>query len=172
MTSPTLKRFVNVARASVFAALCFGISGCVTTGNPAVGHPSLPEGYYVFDMPVLYSSGMARVGNVARGVRVQLLETFEGSFELHGHGENELRIRNESISYPGLRRTLSGEGTITAPGRAQGEGTVWIRISGPVGRDHRKGPWTLRPATAEEIERHERVQRSLETRRRRAGLEE
>lgn len=121
-------------------------------------------------MPGVYDRGMARVETVPRGSRVQLLETFEGSFELHRRRGGGVVIRNDQMGYPGLNRSFSGSGTLTGDSGAEGEAEIWIRMAGPVRRDHRKGPWTLRPATPQEIEQHENRVRRLEERKRRAGM--
>jgi len=171
MTSHKLKKFVNPLSTWVLAGgLLLGLSGCAGTGAGPSGDARLPPGLYVFDMPVLYPEGFAELTAVPGGVRVRLLEAFEGRFDLQAKGESAWVIRNDEVGYPSLRRSLSGEGRSTGPGRMEGEGEVWIRLAGPLGRDHRKGSWTLRPATAEERGRWERRQRGLESRRRRAGL--
>jgi hypothetical protein len=143
---------------------------CVSTGPGTAPEPILPPGYAVFDLPGIYTDGMAMIETIPRGARIQLLETFEGSFELHRRGENRVVIRNDSMGYPGLNRSFSGEGILKGNGRAEGEAEIWIRMAGPVRRDHRKGNWTIRPATVEEIERHESRIRQLEERKRRAGM--
>jgi len=171
MISHKLKQIVNPLSTSVLSALLLLLSGCASTGTRPAGDPRLPPGLYVFDMPVMYERGFAELSSVPGGVRVQLLETFQGRFDLHPRGESEWVIRNDEVGYPGLSRSFSGEGRSTGPGRLEGSGEVWIRMAGPIGRDHRKGPWTLRPATAEERSGWERRQRNLQTRRRRAGME-
>lgn len=144
--------------------------GCATT-SPYPTRERMPEGLYVFDAPGIYESGMARVTPVSRGARVELLETFEGTFELHPRGER-LLIRNDDMSYPGLRRSFRGEGQLTGDGQAKGEAKIWVSTIGRFSRDHRASEWTLRPATPEEIQRHEERARRQEARRRRAGMEE
>jgi len=146
------------------------LQGCVGTGSRTSDAPLLPPGYAVFDMPGVYDKGMARIETIPRGARIQLLETFEGSFELHARGNERAVIRNDQMGYPGLNRSFSGQGILLPGGRAEGEAEVWIRMAGPVRRDHRKAAWTLRPATAEEIENHDSKLRRLEERKRRAGM--
>ncbi len=160
-----------VLPAQLLSLMLFAVlQGCVSTGSPSPPAPILPPGYAVFHMPGVYSEGMARIETMPRGARVQLLETFEGSFELHARGTNHVVIRNDAMGYPGLNRSFSGSGELTGDGRAGGEAEIWIRMAGPVRRDHRKGAWSLRPATEEEIERHEERLRKLEERKRRAGM--
>lgn len=146
------------------------LQACVSTGSGTPAAPILPPGYAVFDMPGVYSDGMARIETIPRGARIQLLETFEGSFELHARGSDRVVIRNDAMGYPGLNRSFSGEGVLVEDGRAEGEAEIWIRMAGPVRRDHRKAAWSLRPATSQEIERHENRLRQLEERKRRAGM--
>lgn len=145
--------------------------GACATPSPYPTREMLPQGLYVFDAPGVYESGMARVTPVPRGARVELLETFAGTFELHPRGDR-LLIRNHDMHYPGLRRAFRGEGKITAGGQAEGNAEIWVSTLGRFSRDHRKTEWTLRPATPGEIQRHEDRASRLEARRRRAGMED
>ena len=166
--SPHLARFrAGLQPLSWFFLLA--LCGCATAPGPHPTRNLIPDGYYIFDAPGIYEAGMARVSQVPRGAKVQLLETFEGSFELHPRGDR-LRIRNDEVSYPTLRRSLSGDGELIGPGQVRGNAEIWVATIGAFSRDHRKSEWTLRPATPEEIERHENRQRRLEERKRRAGM--
>lgn len=156
------------------SALLFSIllPGCVTSGSRNETAPLLPAGYARFDMPGVYENGMASVTSIPQGVKIQLLETFEGSFELHQRADNRVVIRNDQMDYPGLGRSFKGEGILLGQGRAEGYAEIWLDLMGPVRRDHRKGPWVLRPATEAEIRSHEAKVRQLEERKARAGMTE
>lgn len=151
--------------------LVSGAAGCASRPGLPTTSQKFPEGTYRFDAPFVYE-GLARVTPTPHGASVQLLGHFDGSFELHLRGENRLVIRNDEMSYPGFRRNFKGDGELTAPGTARGEAEIWNVMIGGFSRDHRKGSWTLRPATEGEIERHEQQQRALEARKRRAGMDE
>lgn len=140
--------------------------GCATTPPPGLNR--LPEGLYRFDCPVFYDNGMVRITHTAKGARVQLLEKIEGSFTLRPDAEGHVKVVEDHIDYPGLKRSLNGEGRITAPGQAEGRAAVWLKSMGPLSRDHRKGPWTLRRATEAEARRYQRKQELLRERRERA----
>jgi len=148
--------------------LCLG--GCATPVPPATMSSWLPAGYYKFDCPGIYDNGLARLEPSANGVRVQLLEKIKGSFEFHAKPDGSLEIRESEMDYPGLRRSFKGKGRVTGAGTAGGQAVVWVKNFGFAGRDHRTAEWTLRPAHAEEIEKYEARERSLEERKRKAGM--
>ncbi|MCH8512918.1 MAG: hypothetical protein LAT83_14885 [Kiritimatiellae bacterium] len=146
-----------------------GVSGCATRPGLDTTARKFPAGYYRFDAPFVYE-GLARVTPNPHGASIQLLENFDGRFELHLRGDHQVVIRNDEMDYPGFRRNFKGSGKLTAPGTAKGDAEIWNVMVGGFSRDHRKGPWTLRPATTAEVERHEQRQRTLEARKRRAGM--
>ncbi len=146
------------------------LAGCATP-PPGTHHPGLPPGLYVFDCPIVYEKGMARLAPLPRGARVQLLEGVQGSFELRVRGQGDLEIRDAEMDYPGLRRSFKGSGTLSSPGHATGEAVSWILNFGFAGRDHRTGPWSLRPASEAEIRSFQTKAKHLQERRRRAGLD-
>jgi hypothetical protein len=142
------------------------LSGCATTPPPGLSR--LPEGLYVFDAPIFYEKGMARVTHTSRGARVQLLETFQGDFTLRPDASGQVDMVEDHISYPGLRRTLKGSGQLTATGKAEGQAVIWLKSAGPISRNHREGPWTLRQATPEEEKAFRLKQQAIEKRKQRA----
>lgn len=150
----------------LLSLLFLGFTGCTTTPPPEQQY--LPEGLYHFDAPIFYKKGWAQLSHTPRGVRVQLLETFKGAFTLKTQADGRVYLIDDDISYPGLKRTLKGEGRITSIGEAAGTATVWLKTMGPVSRNHRKGPWRLVRATAEDIRKFESKQQTLETRKERA----
>ncbi len=146
------------------------LSACATTTPPETVASWLPPGYYVFDCPIVYDNGLAKVEPTAGGMKVTLLEKIKGTFVLQAKPDGSLSITQSEMDYPGLRRSFKGEGRVTGGGKAEGDAVVWVKNYGIVGRDHRKGPWTLRPANEGEIRKFEAEARSLEERKRRAGL--
>lgn len=128
----------------------------------------LPEGLYVFDAPIFYEEGMAEITHTPRGARVRLLRDDVGEFTLRPDARGRVDIVDDAIGYSGLNRSLNGKGRLTENGRAEGQAKVWLKAMGPVSRNHRKGPWTLRQATPQEIQRHRAKQRSREAREERA----
>lgn len=166
MSHPALFRSV-LQSLPVFFLLIW--SGCATTADPAAAARAFPPGMYVFEAPFVYE-GMAEIRPIPNGAAVQLLETFEGNFEFHLRGDDGLRIRNDNMDYPGLKRRFVGTGTLRRPGHADGDAEIWLTAIGRFGRDHRKGAWTLRPATEAETTRFERARQALEERKRRAGM--
>lgn len=141
------------------------LAGCVSAPPADLGR-WVPEGYYVFDCPIVYDNGLARISHTAGGARVQLLEDVKGSFILRVDNKGALEIVDADMHYPGLKRSFKGGGLMSEPGRASGRAIAWLKTLGPISRDHRAGPWTLRPATEKEIERHLEKRRKLEERRR------
>lgn len=170
MSSPNLSSFVN-PRLLLIAVCTLSLTACRTRPQGPAGDPRIPPGFYVFSFPGVYE-GLADVQPIHGGVRVQLLETFEGRFDLVRKGSLNWTIQNDEMSYPGLRRSFSGLGEFAGLGEVVGDAEIWIHMLGRVGRDHRRGTWSLRSASPAEIERFHQRQRSLEARRRRAGLDE
>jgi hypothetical protein len=154
---------------TLFFMLLLGCSSPPPTSELA---RQLPPGLYVFDCPIVYKRGLARLEPHPRGARVQLLEGVKGSFELELLEGNRLRIRKAEMDYPGLKRSFEGTGVLTQAGHGAGQAESWIMNFSIAGRDHRTGPWELRPATEAEIKKHESKERALEERKRRAGLTE
>jgi hypothetical protein len=105
-------------------------------------------------------------------MEVILLEKNQGSFELRLGADQKVSIVASEMDYPGLKRNLKGEGRLNQPGHAEGNAESWIMNFGIAGRDHRTGPWSLRPATDAEIKKHESKERRLEERKKRAGMSE
>jgi hypothetical protein len=153
-------------RALQLLSVCFLFGSACTTVPPDLS--ILPEGYYKFDCPIFYKDGMVRITHTPKGAHVQMLETFAGSFVLEPKGQNELTMTRDSVSYPELKRTLSGSGILTRTGHAEGQAKVWIKDMGPLSRNHRKGTWTLRLASAKEIKSFEQKQKVMEERKERA----
>ncbi len=148
-----------------------GMTACVSTpSDDPPGIAGLPPGIYNFDCPIVYKEGLVELSDIPGGVHVQMLEKLKGSFELHSNEQGELIIRNDEMHYPGLKRIFNGEGRLTAAEGAEGTAAIWLKNLGPVGKDHRKGDWVLRPATEQEITRYEAKVRSLEERKRKAGM--
>ncbi|MGA0333878.1 MAG: hypothetical protein ACO3N7_04110 [Kiritimatiellia bacterium] len=112
---------------------------------------------------------MAKLVHSRNGVRIQLLEEYTGSFSLQIASDQSLKIVDDEMDYPGLKRTFKGEGRLIRPGVAEGEAVMWLKSVGPISRNHREGPWTLRTATPEEIQRFELKQKTLQERRQRAA---
>lgn len=150
-----------------------GLSACV---NPPPQNLSLflPEGYYNFDCPIAYKNDLARLSHENGKVQVQLLVDYTGSFSLQVDGNGNLNIVDDHMDYPGLPRSFNGEGRILQPGVAEGTATLWLKPAGPISRNHRKGTWTLQPASEKAVQSYLRKQEALEMRKARAqeaGLE-
>ena len=101
---------------------------------------------------------------------MDLQEKIKGSFDIRLKRDGSLEFTNDEMDYPGLRRSFKGKGLMTAPGKAEGNASVWVLNYGIAGRDHRTGTWTLRPATREEVGKFEARARSLQERKRKAGF--
>ncbi len=148
------------------------LAGCASPLPPETVAAWLPTGYYKFDCPIVYENGLARLEPVRGGMNVTLLEKIKGTFVLQAKADGRLAITQSEMDYPGLRRSFKGEGQVIGGGKAEGTAVVWVKNFGIVGRDHRKGAWTLRPASESEINKFEARARSLEERKRRAGFAE
>lgn len=150
------------------------LSGCVTAPPPLDLNAWIPEGTYHFKADTVNQNNLARVTHEKGRMRVTLLGDFEGGFTFDPKADGGLGIVDADMDYPGLKRTFKGEGRVTKPGIASGTSVMWLKSAGPVSRNHRKGPWFLRPATEAEIQkferkaaaRNERLERAKE-----AGLE-
>lgn len=151
----------------LFSLIFITLSACVTTPPPDLNRV-LPEGYYVFDCPIVYDKGMVRIHHDTRTVRVELLEKFDGAFLFRVRSDRALTIVNADMGLPGLNRSFKGDGTLNKTGHAEGRAVTWLKAGGPLSRNHREGPWTLRPATQQEIQGFQREQRVLEERKARA----
>ncbi len=128
------------------------VSGCVSPG-PAVP-PPVAEGFYFLDSEAFYKNGLTRVtGDGRGGVNVTLLDHFGGGFQLKEAGNGQFTIARDRVNMEDVKRSLSGSGTLTPGGGFAGDCTVWINNIPGFSRDHRKQPWTLRPASAEETQR-------------------
>lgn len=99
---------------------------------------------------------------------VELLGEYKGSFKMVPLADQRVNIEKSRLDYPGLKRTFSGEGTVQRPGQLSGTAIMWLKGTGPISRNHREGPWSLRPATPREQERFRMEQKRLEERRQRA----
>lgn len=153
-----------------FALIVFlGLTSCVSNG-PSPLAKEIPPGLYRFECEKLYSSGMAEVTHTPKGVRVQLLEKFKGSFELRPGGSGRVNIANGDFSYPGLKRSFSGDGLIKGAGLLEGTCISWINSLAVVKKDHRKDTWLLRKASQAEAEKWNRKQQELQDRMKRAGM--
>ncbi len=156
----------------LLSLLFLSLNGCVSP--PADLSRSLPEGYYRFDCPIAYDNGMVQLRHQNGKIRVQLLEGYTGSFAFQVKGNSVLKIVDAEMDYPGLPRSFKGEGHILSPGVAEGTAVLWLKSVGPLSRNHREGPWTLRVATQNEIQNFQNKQKTLELRKQRAreaGLE-
>ncbi|MDA3872822.1 MAG: hypothetical protein PF795_02550 [Kiritimatiellae bacterium] len=151
----------------LFSLTFITLAACVSTPPPDL-NPFLPEGYYSFDCPIIYEKGMVRLRHDQAKVRVELLEKFDGSFSFSVRSDQTLTITDADMGFPGLNRSFRGEGTLTKRGHAAGRAVSWLKTGGPLSRNHREGPWTLRPATPREIQSFERQQKQLEERKARA----
>lgn len=130
--------------------------------------PLLPEGLYKFDCPIVYDNGFAELTHQNNGIKVQLLEDIKGSFIFTISSDNTVKIVDAEMDYPGLKRSFKGEGHILQTGYAEGNAIMWLKTSGPISRNHREGPWTLREATDREIKSYRAKQQRLEERKARA----
>lgn len=143
------------------------LSACI---SPPPGHlsASLPEGYYRFNCPIAYDNDMVKLTHEKGRVRVQLLEDYMGNFALKVDPDGSLKIVDDHMDYPGLPRSFKGEGRMLQPGSAEGSAVLWLKSAGPISRNHREGPWTLRRAGEKEIQDFLKKQQTLEIRRQRA----
>ncbi len=151
----------------LFSLTFIMLAGCASPPPPDLNR-LLPEGHYRFDCPIIYERGMVRLRHDGNTVRVEFLEIFDGAFSFRVRSNQELSITNPDVGLPGLNRSFRGEGTLTKPGHAEGRAVSWLKTGGPISRNHREGPWTLRPATPREIEIFEQEQKVLEERKARA----
>ena len=147
-----------------FLLLALAAAGCATTPK---GPPPLAEGYYFFDCPIFYEKGLAEVAALPNGnLKVSLLEKHKGEFELHPTGGGELKITRDHIPLADISRSLSGEGRVSPDASgAAGRAVMWTTNIMGISRDHRKGGWTLTPASKAEYEtRLKRLQKRDEAR--------
>ena len=144
------------------------LTGCVSTSPPINLSPVMPEGYYMFDCPIVYEKDMAEITHRDGKAFVQLLGDFKGSFAFEISSEGVVTIVEDEMGFSGLNRSFNGEGQILKRGHARGEAIAWLKSIGGFSRDHRKGPWSIRPASESEINSYMREQKSLELRKQRA----
>lgn len=136
-------------------AILFLLLGGCTTPPPQAMDDWMPEGLYKFECDIINQDNLAGITHGPRGLKVQLLGDFEGEFTLALRSERRVEIVRDRMDYPGLKRSFKGEGEILQPGVAGGTAITWVKSIGPIGRDHREGPWSLRPATEQEIRRYQ-----------------
>lgn len=148
------------ARLQPLAFLFLLVTGCATTSGPSLD-AWIPEGYYHFSCDIVNQNNLALVSHNRGRMEVQLLGDFDGGFAFSPEADGGLTITKSNMDYPGLKRSFRGEGTVQQPGVASGSAITWIKSVGPIGRDHRKGPWRLRPATPKEIQRVQQRQQRL-----------
>ncbi|MEX2607716.1 MAG: hypothetical protein WD708_10250 [Kiritimatiellia bacterium] len=165
---PTAHFALQCLRMQLLSLIFITLAACVSAPPPDLT-TRLPEGYYTFDCPIIYKRGMVRLRHDHDRARVELLEKFDGAFSFRIRPDRQLTITDADIDLPGLRRSFRGEGTLFQPGHAEGRAVSWIKTGGPISRNHREGPWTLRPATPVEIEKFQRKQQELKERKARAG---
>lgn len=127
------------------------LTGCTTT-QP---HSSqLPDGYYMLDAsPWFYGPNLCLLESKKPGVHtVSMLKERKGSFDLVPKGNRTFSIKQSNINFDKIRRSIKGDATMTQAGVLSGTGVVWLKSLGPISRNHRKGAWTLRPATQAEVD--------------------
>lgn len=142
------------------------LTSCTTTVSPDRA-ATLPDGLYQFSAPPAIKRQYADLSWGSAGWDIQLLGDGGGSFTLRPESGNGVSIQNDQMSYPGLKRSLQGSGTVQTDRTASGKLELWLG-GGPIKRNHRKGDWTLRPATPQEAESWKRKQQLLEERKKRA----
>jgi hypothetical protein len=148
-------------------------TGC-TTLPPAEQSGRLPDGLYQFEAGKAVPKQMCEVTWTPQGWQVVLHGETGGSFVLRPDAEGRLDITSDEMDYPGLKRSLSGSGTLTATGSASGSLELWHGNMGPLNRNHREAEWFLIQATPDQAKRFRDRQLRLEERRKRAreaGLE-
>ncbi len=116
---------------------------------------------------IIHQDNLAKITHDPSGLKVQLLGDFDGEFTLALRPDRRVEIVRDRMDYPGLKRSFKGEGEILQPGVAGGTAVTWVKSIGPIGRDHRKGPWSLGPAKEREIRRYQNRQERLRTYRER-----
>jgi hypothetical protein len=166
---PALQRLWMQCLSLIFITL----TACVSTPSADLER-WLPEGYYKFDCPIIYEKGMVQLRHDRNTVRVELLEKFDGAFSFSVRPNQDVSIIRADMGLPGLNRSFRGDGRLLKPGHAEGRAVTWLKTGGPISRNHREGPWTLRPATREEITAFTQQQKALEERKnraRKAGLD-
>jgi len=149
------------------------LAGCTTPVSENLAG-RLPDGLYHFEAKPAVAPQYAQVTWGSAGWKLELLGDGGGEFVLRPGSDGQLEIINDSMNYPGLKRTLNGKGQLQPDQRASGQLEIWLNGIGPVKRNHRKAEWQLRPATPAERTRWERRQKVLEKRKQRArdaGLE-
>ena len=114
------------------------------------GTDQLPDGYYHFEGKWIYS-GICHITHTKKDShKVQCLEGRKYTFCVTAKSSGSFKIEKSDVALGKIKRNMSGSGELSKPGHASGKGSVWTKSLGIFSRDHRKGPWTLRPATAEE----------------------
>ena len=162
-----LVRFLPPLQPLVFFILL--LTGCTTPTSEVDLDRWIPEGFYHVTSEIINQDNLARVTHKNQRIQVQLLGDFDGGFTMAPLPNGELEIVTSRMDYPGLKRSFKGEGRIQQPGVAMGTAITWLKSAGPVSRNHRKGTWSLRPATPQEVERYQQKQKQLEFRQNRAN---
>ena len=127
--------------------------GCISFVEraPSPQASSLEPGMYIFDCKAFYGRGMCELKALPSGdIQVELLENRKGRFKLQNH-KGRLTIRDASINFADVQRSLKGDGSIQSTTTAQGRAICWIESPLLISRNHRKTLWTLEKAPPTEV---------------------
>jgi len=181
-----MKSYLNRIKFPVFSLFFFSASLAVMTGclgpkslssEAPVSAKAIADGLYVFHAfddgdrdgereKMLYNNCPVKLTNKAGGIiHVDVLAQRGGSFDIK-NTEGRLEIMNSNIAFAEVQRSIEGNGTLQSGNRGSGRWLLQTKSIGRFSRNFRKGDWTLKLATPEQIEQHKQNVERLESRAR------